>query len=187
LALFVVAVVVGDRLFPPPLERVAARSALVVDATGAPLRAFAVGDGVWRFPADPARVDPLYLRMLLAWEDHRFASHPGIDPLALGRAMSATATELLDELAKARMGTLFFSLPRLPGGPGPCWHHVDTMLVPRYHHLVTMFNICMNQSDAHGMTPKTEVSECCHRRLLFREGFMMHREIICKIKITKPG
>jgi len=87
LALFVVAVVVGDRLFPPPLERVAARSALVVDAAGAPLRAFAVGDGVWRFPADPARVDPLYLRMLLAWEDHRFASHPGIDPLALGRAV----------------------------------------------------------------------------------------------------
>lgn len=77
----------GDWLFPPPLQRVAARSALVVDAAGAPLRAFAVGEGVWRFPADPGRVDPLYLRMLMAWEDRRFAAHPGVDPLAVGRAV----------------------------------------------------------------------------------------------------
>ena len=31
-------------------------------------------------------VDPGYLKLLLAYEDRRFRSHAGVDPLALGRA-----------------------------------------------------------------------------------------------------
>ena len=31
-------------------------------------------------------VDPAYLKLLLAYEDQRFYSHHGVDPLALGRA-----------------------------------------------------------------------------------------------------
>jgi penicillin-binding protein 1C len=42
---------------------------------------------VWRLPADPDAVDPVYMRMLLAWEDQRFQNHPGVDPLAIGRAV----------------------------------------------------------------------------------------------------
>jgi penicillin-binding protein 1C len=76
-----------DRLLPPPLARVADRGAIVVDARGAPLRAFAAPGGTWRFAVDPDAVDPLYLRMLMAWEDRRFTRHPGVDPLAIGRAI----------------------------------------------------------------------------------------------------
>ncbi|MFA5123430.1 penicillin-binding protein 1C [Zavarzinia sp.] len=75
-----------DRLFPLPLDRVAERSSVVLDAGGEPLRAFQTADGIWRFTAAPADVDPLYLKMLIAYEDRRFADHPGVDALAVLRA-----------------------------------------------------------------------------------------------------
>ena len=44
-------------------------------------------DGRWRLPVDARTgVDPGYLKLLLAYEDRRFRSHAGVDPLALGRA-----------------------------------------------------------------------------------------------------
>ncbi len=76
-----------ERNFPPPTARAEQTSALVLDAAGRILRGFTVAPGVWRLPATTAEVDPLYLRMLLAYEDQRFAAHPGIDPLALARAL----------------------------------------------------------------------------------------------------
>jgi penicillin-binding protein 1C len=46
-----------------------------------------MADGRWRLPVDAkAGVDPTYLKLLLAYEDRRFRSHVGVDPLALGRA-----------------------------------------------------------------------------------------------------
>lgn len=57
-----------------------------LDAEGRLLRAHTVADGRWRLALDPAAVDPLFLRMLIAWEDRRFARHAGVDPLALLRA-----------------------------------------------------------------------------------------------------
>ena len=51
---------------------------------GTLLRAFTVADGRWRL--DPGPVDPLFTRMLIAYEDRRFADHPGIDPRAMLRA-----------------------------------------------------------------------------------------------------
>jgi penicillin-binding protein 1C len=46
-----------------------------------------MADGRWRLPVDAKTgVDPRYLTLLLAYEDRRFYSHPGVDPLALGRA-----------------------------------------------------------------------------------------------------
>ncbi len=44
-------------------------------------------DGYWRLPLDPGRVDPDFIRYLLAYEDQRFQRHPGVDPLALARAL----------------------------------------------------------------------------------------------------
>jgi penicillin-binding protein 1C len=58
----------------------------VVDRQGRLLRPFQTDDDMWRFPGAIAEVDPLFLRMLTAFEDRRFASHPGVDPLALVRA-----------------------------------------------------------------------------------------------------
>ncbi|OWU86767.1 penicillin-binding protein [Oceanicola sp. 22II-s10i] len=56
------------------------------DRGGALLRAYTVADGLWRLSVDPARVDAGYLRMLVAYEDRRFRSHHGVDPLAVLRA-----------------------------------------------------------------------------------------------------
>ena len=50
------------------------------------LRPFATADGRWRLPVEPDEVDPLFLAMLKAYEDSRFESHRGVDPLALVRA-----------------------------------------------------------------------------------------------------
>jgi penicillin-binding protein 1C len=58
----------------------------VVDREGRLLRAFAIDDGRWRLPVALENLDPRLVDMLLAYEDSRFASHPGVDPLALLRA-----------------------------------------------------------------------------------------------------
>lgn len=75
-----------DLLFPPDMGRLADSSRLVLAADGSLLRGFTTDSGVWRLPADPDEVSPLYLDMLYAWEDRRFQWHPGVDPLAMGRA-----------------------------------------------------------------------------------------------------
>ncbi|MFC3132676.1 transglycosylase domain-containing protein, partial [Microbaculum marinum] len=56
------------------------------DRDGVLLRPFAIADGRWRLQADLASIDPRFVEMLLAYEDRRFADHPGVDPLALLRA-----------------------------------------------------------------------------------------------------
>jgi penicillin-binding protein 1C len=60
----------------------------VLDASDRILRGFTVAPGVWRLPATATDVDPLYLTMLLAYEDQRFSAHPGVDPLAATRALT---------------------------------------------------------------------------------------------------
>ncbi len=74
-------------LGPLPLEQARQISQSVVDRHGKLLRAYAMSDGRWRLPVDARKdVDPTYLKLLFAFEDKRFYSHHGIDPLALGRA-----------------------------------------------------------------------------------------------------
>ncbi|MBL3566174.1 transglycosylase domain-containing protein, partial [Rhodovulum sulfidophilum] len=73
-----------DATMLPPLA--AETSVEVLDRNGTLLRAYTVEDGRWRLAASPDRVDPLYLKMLVAYEDRRFRSHPGIDALAILRA-----------------------------------------------------------------------------------------------------
>ena len=63
-------------------------STLVVDRDGRLLRPYTTPEGRWRLPATRADVDPRFLAMLFAYEDRRFLSHHGVDPLALGRAFS---------------------------------------------------------------------------------------------------
>ncbi len=80
-----------DRLFPPDLSRYHDRSTEVVDANGRLLRAFTTADGKWRLKTSLDDVDPLYLGLLKAYEDRRFDSHWGIDPLAAVRAAGQLA------------------------------------------------------------------------------------------------
>jgi penicillin-binding protein 1C len=73
-------------LGPPPLGVEIERSRLVVDRDGRLLRPYTTREGRWRLPAERGDADPRYLEVLLAYEDRRFFSHWGVDPLALGRA-----------------------------------------------------------------------------------------------------
>jgi penicillin-binding protein 1C len=74
-------------LGPLPLAQAQQVSTSVVDRNGKLLRAYAMADGRWRLPVDARTgVDPGYPKLLLAYEDRRFYSHSGVDPLALGRA-----------------------------------------------------------------------------------------------------
>ncbi|MFA7460959.1 MAG: hypothetical protein WCY60_08145, partial [Trueperaceae bacterium] len=57
----------------PPLTP--ATSVEVLAQDGRLLRAFTVGNGVWRLRVAPESVDERYLAMLLAYEDRRFYHH----------------------------------------------------------------------------------------------------------------
>jgi penicillin-binding protein 1C len=69
------------------MRRAQEHSVQVVDAQGKLLRGFITADGSWRLPLAPEAVEPLYLTILKVYEDRRFDRHPGIDPLALARAV----------------------------------------------------------------------------------------------------
>jgi penicillin-binding protein 1C len=75
-----------DRLFPPDLSRYRAAAIEVLDREGRTLSLLPAPGGVWRIRTTAEDV-PRHLReMLIAAEDRRFRHHPGVDPLALGRA-----------------------------------------------------------------------------------------------------
>ncbi len=58
----------------------------VLDRNGVLLRAYTVADGRWRLNAALDSIDPDYINMLIAYEDKRFYSHAGVDPMAMLRA-----------------------------------------------------------------------------------------------------
>ena len=70
---------------PKPLFRVP-YSVVLEDHGGGLLSARIASDGQWRFPASDS-LPAHYIEALLAFEDKRFFYHPGIDPLALSRAV----------------------------------------------------------------------------------------------------
>ena len=86
-ALIVSGALLLDRLYPPAFGRLAQVSTVVVDRNGVPLRAFTNADGLYRLATTPDDVSPAYLKLLVATEDKRFFAHPGVDPLAVGRAL----------------------------------------------------------------------------------------------------
>ncbi|WMW82574.1 penicillin-binding protein 1C [Undibacterium cyanobacteriorum] len=59
---------------------------VVVARDGSPLRGWPDADGVWRYPVTPKQVSPKYIDALMTYEDRWFRWHPGVNPLALGRA-----------------------------------------------------------------------------------------------------
>lgn len=85
LALLLTTILLLDQIFPPPIPR-DEPGMVVVARDGTPLRAWPDADGVWRFPVTPDKVSARYLDALLTYEDRWFYWHPGVNPLALGRA-----------------------------------------------------------------------------------------------------
>ncbi len=111
-----------DRLFPLDLFGRPVAT-VVTDRNGMPLRIFADRRGIWRFPAAPPQVSPLYLEALLAYEDRYFYDHPGVNPLSMARA-------LVQNLTKGRVvsggSTLTMQVARildndLKAGQGRLW------------------------------------------------------------------
>jgi penicillin-binding protein 1C len=77
----------ADHAIGPPLLAPSDRgSVIVVDKSDRLLRAFTTTEGRWRLPATIEDVHPRYLAMLKAYEDRRFDSHSGVDPIAVLRA-----------------------------------------------------------------------------------------------------
>ncbi len=72
-------------VLPPVL---AETSVEMQDRNGALLRTFPVEDGLWRL--SPGEVDPRFTQMLIRYEDKRFWTHAGVDPIAMGRAVAQT-------------------------------------------------------------------------------------------------
>ena len=84
-----------DLLFPLPpaaFQGAATPGTLVVlAADGTPLRTWASTDGALRHPIQPEAVSPLYLEALRHYEDRWFEWHPGINPVAMLRALGQWA------------------------------------------------------------------------------------------------
>lgn len=76
-----------DRAFPPDLSRAQTLSPELLDREGTLLAVRPAEGGVWRMRTTVRDVPPLFVEMLLAREDRRFRFHPGVDPLALARAL----------------------------------------------------------------------------------------------------
>lgn len=71
--------ILPDPLFNNP------SSTILLDRNGELLGARISDDGQWRFPPQDS-VPKRFAKALIRFEDKRFRSHPGVDPLAIGRA-----------------------------------------------------------------------------------------------------
>jgi penicillin-binding protein 1C len=79
-------------LGPVPLGEGLKYSTAVLDRDGKLLRAYTTAEGRWRLPARSEDIDPRFLDLLFAYEDKRFRTHHGVDPLALARAVAQLGT-----------------------------------------------------------------------------------------------
>ena len=91
----------------------------VLDRDGALLRAYTVADGRWRMEVALDQVDPVYLKMLTAYEDKRFFRHHGVDLIALTRAVGQA---LWNRRVVSGGSTLTMQVARLlEDGPTGSW------------------------------------------------------------------
>lgn len=75
-----------DTLFHDPY------STVLESRDGRLLSASIAADGQWRFPQQDS-IPERYVEALLAFEDKRFYYHPGVDPIAMGRAFLSNLRE----------------------------------------------------------------------------------------------
>lgn len=92
LALLLLALITAaalDRIFPADLQA-QYFAQTVVDQDGVILRQFADQNGQWRYQVELDEVSPKYIQALLTYEDRWFYQHPGVNPVAMGRALVQT-------------------------------------------------------------------------------------------------
>ncbi len=89
----VLAGVVGSAWLAPLPDRLSAPGSTVVAyRDGSAAHVFLAPDDRWRIPVALQDVDPAYVDALLRYEDKRFHQHPGVDPVAVGRAVVVNAS-----------------------------------------------------------------------------------------------
>jgi penicillin-binding protein 1C len=71
---------------PLPSRLSAPPSVVMEYRDGTPAHVFLAPDERWRITTSLERIDPAYIRALLALEDKRFFLHPGVDPVAVARS-----------------------------------------------------------------------------------------------------
>jgi penicillin-binding protein 1C len=98
----------------------------------------------WRFPVEVKRLDPGYVRMLLAFEDQRFYRHIGVDPLAMMRAISqmivhqkivsggSTITMQLARLLEPKRRTLWAKMREILCAFQLEWHYSKEKILAAY-------------------------------------------------------
>ncbi len=88
LLLLLLTLAVGaDRLWPPDLSRLDTVGSEVLDRQGRILAVLPTATGMWRLRTTAAEVPLAFIGRLVASEDRRFWWHPGVDPIAIGRAV----------------------------------------------------------------------------------------------------
>lgn len=98
-----------EPLFPGP------RSAVLVSEDGTLLGGRIARDGQWRFPSTGA-VPERFAMALISYEDRRFRWHPGVDPVALARAM---AQNVRDGSVVSGGSTITMQVARMARGNRP--------------------------------------------------------------------
>ena len=73
---------------PLPERLSASGSKIISFEDGVPAHVFLSSDDKWRIATELDEVDPDYLKALVRYEDKRFWWHPGVDPIALARAVA---------------------------------------------------------------------------------------------------
>ncbi len=76
-----------DRAFPPDLSRLDIVGSTVRDSSGRVLALRPATGGVWKFRTGADQVPRVLTDLLVATEDRHFYAHPGVDPLAMLRAL----------------------------------------------------------------------------------------------------
>lgn len=94
---------------PTPFSHVS-YSRIVTDQHNNLLRVTLARDEQYRFPPDSLQLPEKYVRAVLCFEDKRFFSHPGVDPLAL---MHALLTNLRHGRIRRGGSTLTMQIARL--------------------------------------------------------------------------
>ena len=87
MASLLIALLALDGLFPPSTERTQSLSWVMEDDKGSIISGRLSKDEQWRLPITLDRIPPLFVSMVIAFEDKRFFHHFGIDPAALIRAV----------------------------------------------------------------------------------------------------
>ena len=70
-----------------PLPGQVEYSTIITDDRDEVIHAFLTRDEKWRMKSEPGEISPLLKKTILAKEDKYFYYHPGINPIAVGRAM----------------------------------------------------------------------------------------------------